>query len=164
VRDNPTTGSQNANLEAAVRELWDIEAIKQLKARYCYLVDERRWEELAQLWTEDAVGEYGFQAIFRGRDAIMRGFFHPLPASAFFVHMVHNPIISVRGDSASGQWYLTAQSASDAGQAMWVMGRYQDEFQRVGGEWKIKSLKFEYYYLAPYEEGWGKTRIHQPAG
>jgi len=160
----PATESQEASLQAAVQELRDIEAIKQLKARYCYLVDERRWEELAQLWTEDAVGDYDFGLVFHGRDAVMEGFFHgpTVTAASFFVHMVHNPIVNVAGDSATGQWYLTAQSASQAGQAMWVMGRYQDEFRRVGGEWKIKSLKFEYYVLAPYEEGWGKTRIHLP--
>jgi hypothetical protein len=147
-------------LTAVLEELRDIEAITQLKARYCYLVDERRWDELAELWTEDAVGDYDFWGIYRGKQEIMQKLFREVfdAAASFFVHMVHNPLIKVRGDSATGDWYLTAQSTTaGSNQAMWVMGRYDDEFQRVGGEWKIKSLKFKFKYFTPYEEGWGKT-------
>ena len=150
--------SSNSRFEDAVQELRDIEAIKQLKATYCYLVDERRWDELAQLMTVDAEGDYGFGAVFQGRDTIMRSFFHPVPASYFFLHVLHNAVVKVNGDSATGQWYTTVPSAV-GNQAVWIMGRYRDEFRRVDGEWRIKSVKMDYYCVAPYEEGWGKQRI-----
>ncbi len=153
-------------LRAVVQELKDIEEIKQLKARYCYLVDERRWDELAELWTEDAVAHYGFWGDFSGKEEIMEKFFRGMvePAASFFVHMVHNPVIKVQGDFATGSWYLTAQSTSTftgTNQAVWVMGRYDDEYQRVGGAWKIKVLNFEFKYFTPYEEGWAKTPFMQ---
>lgn len=147
-------------LKATLNELRDIEALKSLKARYCHLVDARQWNELAELFTEDATCDYGFFGVYNGRDEIMNKFFRELveSASSFMVHMVHNPLIEVRGDSASGTWYLTAQTTMQpVNQAMWVMGIYRDQFKRVNQEWKLSSLKFEFKYYTPYEDGWAKT-------
>ena len=147
-------------LKAALNELKDIEALKKLKARYCHLVDSRQWKELTELFTEDATCDYGFFGVYNGRAEIMNKFFRELveSASSFMVHMVHNPLIEVRGDSASGTWYLTAQTTMQpVNQAMWVMGIYRDQFKRVNQEWKLSSLKFEFKYYTPYEDGWAKT-------
>jgi hypothetical protein len=147
-------------LKATLNELKDIEALKKLKARYCHLVDARQWNELAELFTEDATCDYGFFGVYNGRAEIMNKFFRELveSASSFMVHMVHNPLIEVRGDSASGTWYLTAQTTMQPiNQAVWVMGIYRDQFKRVDQRWKLSSLKFEFKYYTPYEDGWAKT-------
>jgi hypothetical protein len=152
--------SELGELKAALEKLRDIEALKTLKARYCHLVDAGRWDELAELWTEDATCDYGFFGRYAGRDEIMNTFFRGLVASAasFNAHMVHNPLIEIEGDSARGTWYLTAQTTiQPANQAVWVMGLYRDEFKRIDGSWKINSLAFEFKYYTPYEDGWAKT-------
>jgi hypothetical protein len=145
-----------------LNDLKDIEALKRLKARYCHLVDSRSWDELAELWTPDATCDYGFFGTYHGRDEIIGKFFRELvdSASSFMVHMVHNPLIDVRGDRASGSWYLTAQTTiQPSNQAVWVMGIYRDEFERVASDWKLSSLKFEFKYYTPFEEGWAKTQM-----
>jgi hypothetical protein len=154
--------SELEQLKATLNELRDIEAIKKLKATYCHLVDSGRWDELAELWTEDAVCDYGFFGSYNGRDQIIGKFFRELvtSASSFSAHMVHNPVIEVRGDAASGIWYLTAQTTiQPVNQAVWVMGIYRDQLKRVGGSWKISSLEFEFKYYTPYEDGWAKTQM-----
>lgn len=154
-------------LQAAVKELKDLEAIKMLKARYCHLVDTRRWDELRELLTEDATCDYGFFGFYDGRDEIVNKFFRELvdSASSFMAHMVHNPVITVQGDSASGSWYLTAQTTiQPVNQAVWVMGVYRDAFKRVGGAWKIHRLAFEFKYYTPYEDGWAKTPMWEIPG
>lgn len=147
--------------ETAIRQLLDTEAIKQLKHLYCRLVDNGDWEALDRLWTEDARCDYGFFGCFEGRASIMDGFFRSLvePATSFNAHMVHNPVISIDGDTARGNWYLTAQTVIQPyNQAVWAMGVYEDVFRRSGGgEWKIASLKVEFRYYTPFEEGWAKT-------
>ena len=70
--------SELEELKAAVDELRDIEALKSLKARYCHLVDAGRWDELAELWTEDATCDYGFFGCYHGRDEIVNKFFREL--------------------------------------------------------------------------------------
>jgi ketosteroid isomerase-like protein len=157
--------AETEDLRALLNELRDIEAIKRLKARYCHLVDAGRWDELAECFTEDAVCDYGFFGRYEGRDQIVNKFFRELvsSASSFNAHMVHNPIIDVKGDTATGAWYLTAQTTiQPANQAVWVMGIYHDEFRRVAGQWKLSSLKFEFKYYTPYEDGWAKTRMWDP--
>jgi hypothetical protein len=157
--------AETEDVRVILNELRDIEAIKRLKARYCHLVDASRWDELAALFTEDAICDYGFFGRYEGRDQIMTRFFRELvsSASSFNAHMVHNPIIDVRGDTASASWYLTAHSTiQPANQAVWVMGIYSDEFRRVAGEWKLSSLTFEFKYYTRYEDGWAKTPMWDP--
>ena len=40
-----------------IEQLNDIEEIKQLKARYCRLIDQKKWDELQGNFLEDAVIE-----------------------------------------------------------------------------------------------------------
>ena len=152
--------SELEELRAAVAELRDIEAIKTLKARYCHLVDGRRWAELAELWTEDAVCDYGFFGAYNGRDEIVHTFFEGLvdAAASFMCHMVHNPLIELQGDNAKGAWYLTSQTTNQpSNRAIWVMGIYRDEFERIDGSWMISAIRFEFHYFTPFDEGWAKT-------
>jgi hypothetical protein len=147
-------------LRAALSHLEDLEAIRTVKARYCHLVDARRWDELQDLWTDDAVCDYGFFGCYRGREEIMTKFFKELveSTSSFMAHMVHNPVVEVNGDEASGSWYLTAQTTIEPlRQAVWVMGIYQDRFRRVGDAWKFSALTFTFKYYTPFEDGWAKT-------
>jgi hypothetical protein len=148
-------------LTKTVNELRDIEALKQLQARYCHLVDAHRWEDLAALFTEDATCDYGFFGSFKGRDEIMSKFFKPLETvTSFMAHMVHNPLVAVQGDTASGSWYLTAQTTLEPiKQAVWVMGKYQNRFKRVDGIWKFTAIKFDFWYYSRYEQGWAKEKM-----
>ncbi len=59
--------AETDDLRATLNELRVIEAIKRLKAIYCRLVDGSRWDELAELFTEDAVCDYGFFGRYEGR-------------------------------------------------------------------------------------------------
>ena len=155
------------DLKATVNELRDIEALKTLKFRYCHLVDSRSWDELSELWTEDAVCDYGFFGRYEGRKQIMDEFFRVLvnAAASFMVHMVHNPVIELDGDRAKACWYLTSQTTNQpSNRAVWVMGLYHDEFERIGGSWKISSLSFEFKYFTPFDEGWAKTPIWEIPG
>lgn len=154
--------SNMEELATIIQELRDIEALKTLKARYCHLVDARQWEELAQLFVEDAVCDYGFFGTFTGRKNIIEGFFKGAvsAASSFMVHMVHNPVIEVNGDRATAKWYLTAQTThKPSGQAVWAMGIYDDCFLRGDVGWQISSLTFEFKYFTPYDEGWARVPI-----
>ncbi len=157
--------SEIEQLRKALEELRDVQAIVTLQSRYCHLVDGRRWSELAELFTEDACCDYGFFGAYEGREEIVQKFFAELVGSvtSFMAHMIHNPVVEVDGDRARGLFYLTAQTTVEpVHRALWVMGRYRNEFRRVGGAWKIARLEFEFWYYSPYEDGWAKTRMWDP--
>lgn len=41
----------------AATTLWEIEAIKQLKARYCRYLDTKRWDDWRTLFTDDFLSD-----------------------------------------------------------------------------------------------------------
>lgn len=153
-------------LEERLRVLEDIEAIKKLRATYCYLVDAgvagdaSKLDELLDLFTDDARAEYGDYGIYEGKESIRQFFKELIPAVlSYSAHMVHNPVIEVEGDRAKGKWYFEAACTfSMANRATWAQGKYIEEYLKVEGIWKWKSLKVVFDYFTPFDEGWVKTK------
>ena len=154
-------------LLARVRVLEDIEAIRKLKATYCYLCDagledERNRDELLAHFTGDARVDFGFgpASVYEGREGLKTFFGQVVPtAVSFCMHMVHNPIIEVNGDRATGRWYYEAPTTDAAtNRAQWMAGTYEEEYVRENGAWKFASIKTRWKYISPYDEGWAKNR------
>lgn len=38
-------------------------------------------------------------------------------------------------------------------------GAFEDEYVKVDGEWKIKTMLVHYFYFTPFDEGWVKTKM-----
>ena len=132
-------------LEHRVRALEDVEAIKRLKARYClYCDDDHNPDGVAGLFVEDGVWDGGERrGRYEGREAIRR-FFPEVGRQrySFSMHPALNPIITVDGDTGHGSWYLLmAATVRDGNQAVWNSGRYEEDYVRVDGAWKFRSLR-----------------------
>ena len=150
--------------ERMVRRLADIEAIRQLKYRYCGLCDAGYdADPLADLFTADAVWDGGPIGTHEGREAIRR-FFQGSPNRVpWALHMVTNPIIEVDGDSATGQWYLwepLVYALPGGEQAWWMSARYDDRYRRTPDGWKFERVAITMKLLAPYDGGWSAARIN----
>jgi SnoaL-like domain len=151
------------DLARRVQTLEDLEAIKKLKARYCLYCDNHYDADgIASLFTEDGVWDGGDFGKYDGREAI-RTFFRGAPkVFPFAIHQVMNPIIDVQSDKATGSWYLFQPATRAEGsqtQAVWLAARYQEEYVRVGSEWKFKHLKVFASFLTPFDQGWVKKRF-----
>jgi ketosteroid isomerase-like protein len=148
-------------LERRLQALEDIEAIKKLKARYCAACDNNyHADDIAALFTEDAVWDGGAFGKCEGREAIRRFFRGAPQIFPFAIHQVMNPIIEVQGDKATGRWYLFQPcTLAEGNQAAWLAARYEEEYVKVGGEWKFKHLKVLPSFFTPYGEGWVKKRF-----
>ena len=149
-------------LEKKVQNLQDIEAIKKLKAKYSYALDQKDWKTVLDCFTEDANADWGVFAggsgKYNGKKEIEKFFTLDVPkAASFFVHMIHNALIEVKGDQARGQWYyeepLTWVEENRAG---WIVGIYDEQFTKQNNEWKIKNVKVTHFYQTPYDMGWVK--------
>jgi hypothetical protein len=154
--------SKDQLIVARLQRLEDIESIKQLKAQYCSFCDQNYDPQgIASLFTDDGVWDGGNLGKAEGHAAIIKFFERAPSAFSFAIHHVMNPRIDVDGDHATGRWYLlqplTRKSRSGE-EAMWLAGRYEDEYVRIGGEWKFARLKFIMHFLAPYEHGWAKDQ------
>ena len=160
-------------LEARVKVLEDIEEIRKLKATYCYLCDAGLGDEgirdkLISHFTEDARVDFGLgvASMFEGKDGLETFFGQVVPAAvSFCMHMVHDPIIEVRGDRATGKWYYEAPTTdASTNRAQWMAGTYEEEYVRESGKWKFAYIKTTWKYISPYDEGWAKNRGELLAG
>lgn len=152
-------------IERRVTELEDLEAIRQLKARYCAACDDNYdADAIAALFTEDGVWDGAGFGRFEGRAAI-REFFRTVPRRmAFAIHQVMNPIIEIDGERARGTWYLLSPCTlrrQGGERAYWMAAVYHDEYVKLGGGWLIKSLRGESRLWAPYERGWAPAENGQ---
>lgn len=139
--------------EEIVRELADREAIRDLARRYAHYVWTGNVEAIGQLFTEDCEMDAGpDRPVMRGRQALIDSYKEILIPGAF-QPFVHNHVIDLQGDRATGVCYLDLRSVQD-GRSMIGAGHYEDEYVRVGGEWKFRSRRLRMAFLVPLDEGW----------
>ncbi len=150
-------------LEARIQILEDIEAIKKLQADFCYVNDSFDWQKTVDLFTDDAVAEYGPFGNYQGKAEITKFCRDELPQGlSFLQHMLHNPVIEVKGSTATGSWYFeTPATQAPQPKAIWIAGKYNGEYVKINGEWKFKRLAVQFFYITPYEDGWVKTNMAQ---
>ena len=101
------------DLEKRITRLEDIEANKQLKARYCAICDDdHNPNEITKIFAEDGIWEGGDFGKAQGHAAIRKLFEGFQKLISFSQHNIMNPIIEVDGDRAKGVWYSSARSPS----------------------------------------------------
>ena len=149
-----------ARLEASVQRLTDIEELRSLRLRYHECVNTGRAAEIPELFTDDAELDFGYLGRTRGRAKITK-FFAALPVLLDFVkQFVHNHVVEVDGDRATGVSYLEAKSVS-RGQAYRVCGRYDDVCVRTPAGWRFSSMRFEPYFTVPHDQSWAQPDLLQ---
>jgi hypothetical protein len=133
-------------------DLVEIEAIKRLKYKYVRCLDQKRWDEIVDCFTQDAVASYsGGKYHFEGRDAIVAFLVESMGAEDFLsAHRVTQPEIDLVGtDRATGTWGLVDEVLVKQ-HSVRVRGAafYSDEYVKVGGHWRIARTG----YTRTYEE------------
>lgn len=123
-------------------ELFEIEEIKKLKARYFRLMDMKQWDEWREVFTEDAILQHGPnpEDKFEGREQIV-GQLSQILANAVTVHHGHMPEIELTSEStATGIWAMF-DFVEMPGLTLKGYGHYEEEYIKVDGKWKIKNLR-----------------------
>jgi hypothetical protein len=146
-------------LEKRIAIIEDIEAIKKLKARYCAVCDnDHNPDEIVELFADDGIWEGDGIGKHQGHAAIRALFQRFQERISFSQHNVMNPIIEIDGDHARGTWYFLGPFTFRKGnRAMWLAARYEEDYVKVGGEWKFQHLRAIGRMSAPYETGWAKN-------
>jgi hypothetical protein len=136
-------------------DLVTLEEIRQLKYRYLRCVDQKLWDEMADVFTADATVDYGTRAYGKplklaGRDEILGFFRAELGPEIITVHAAGQPEITVDGDTAAGSWRFedtviaTAHRVVIAGAAY-----YRDRYERgEDGRWRIAHTGYVRTYEA----------------
>jgi hypothetical protein len=130
--------------------LEDIEAIKRLKYKYMRCIDCKLWDELGELFTDDAKVAYsGGKYSFEGRDAIVKFLSESMGAPSFHSsHRVHHPEIDFTGETtATGIWALEdVVIETKLGFSLRGAAFYHDEYVLQDGRWVIRVTGYERTY------------------
>jgi ketosteroid isomerase-like protein len=118
----------------------DIEAIKQLSARYNLGFDYVDVDRYLSTWTEDGFFERSNAGrSYQGHEELRE------LLTGFDVdgrHITTNFIIDVDGDTATQSAYLVYVDAKDAFKVV-MFGVYSDELVRTDDGWKYKSRRLK---------------------
>ena len=148
-------GGLTAEELAAVRTLLEIEKIRRKKLLYSHLMDSNRHEEFAELYTEDAIGEWGPFGTWHGRDKILERIKFQFEGKQPFnwLHMTTNLGIELTGpDTAVSRCYLQdviTEADKRTSPTAWF-AIYEEDWLKVDGDWKIKHHRI--HFLWPSRE------------
>jgi len=132
-----------AQLEQRITRLEDIEAIKQLKARYCEICDDmHNPDRVIKLFAEDGIWESPDFGRAQGHQAIHALFAKFRDMFSFSQHNIMNPIIEVSGNRAKAMWYIMGPwTYSESKEEKWFALRYDDDYVKIDGAWKYQHLR-----------------------
>ena len=146
-------------LEQRITRIEDLEAIKQLKATYCDICDDdHNPERITTIFAEDGIWEGAGFGKAQGHTAIRELFKKFQTLIRFSQPQVMNPIIKIAGERATGIWYFFGPfTFYKDNQAKWLAARYEDDYVKVNGEWKIQHLRARGRMHTNYEESWANN-------
>jgi len=144
-----------------IEELLELEAIRKLRVMYSHYFDGKRLDDLVDLFTDDAVCEFGaeFGGDWVGKDAIRTNFAryaHAEGPAHGVMHAVTNPLVRiVDATTAHGRSYLLDLNTTEGvANPLILFGIYDDLYKKVAGAWKFHRTRIDFL--------WPKRRILEP--
>lgn len=169
--DNTADAMQIAELRARLdaleerkRRIEDSNAIKRLQRAYAYYMEEALWDEVLQLFSEDATFEFARDGVYVGK-ARIRDYLHALGdgqqglrEGQLTDHLMLMPVLTLADDgmTARARWNTIMLLGTHGMEASWGEGPYENEYVKEDGIWRISKLRWFQTIRVPYEGGWAK--------
>ncbi len=121
----------------------DIEAIKQLKARYFRTLDQKDWAGYRAVFTDDVeidVTDDAPDGRFTGTGDYL-AMLEPMLTPATTRHRGTQPEIVVGDDTARGVWAMDDTIWFPDGPTLVGSGWYEERYQRTAEGWRIASMR-----------------------
>lgn len=154
-----------ASIDAQATRIEDYNALRNLQSIYGYYYDEALWDQIVDLFAEDATLEVGLHGVYAGRNSIRRYFLgltggrQGLVQGQLNNQLQLSPVITLAADGnrAQGRWRVVIQDGEFNKGANWGAGVYENEYVKEGGVWKIARLRLYMRFYSPYESGWTRA-------
>ena len=129
----------------------DLEAIRQLKARYCRFLDAKDVESWRGVFTTDVVVKLDMAVSTGGADPMtapaVEGVDNFVPMvmggleNAATMHHCHTPEINLTSPvTATGIWAMEDWIIFGNGHELHGAGHYRETYEKQDGTWRIKTL------------------------
>jgi hypothetical protein len=157
-------------LEIDVVRAEDIRAIKKLQRAYGYYADRGLWDDLADLFAEDAVANYPSGG-FDGNASIRAMFIQNLgqgkrglAEGRIYNHTILQPVVDLApdGTAATGRWRVLGMLGRFGASASWADSLYRFDYVKRNGHWNIKTLIAYAGSGGGYDHGWVTPKPRPP--
>ncbi|MFZ0658804.1 MAG: nuclear transport factor 2 family protein [Candidatus Binataceae bacterium] len=121
----------------------DREEIRDLYARYADTLDNHRYNEWLDLFTEDGSFEstrFGKHEGRAGLEKFTRVYRDSL-GGAQARHVITNLLFTIDGDDADASCYLLYSHCKEGRVQQSTVANYRDKLRRVNGRWRYQSRK-----------------------
>ncbi len=150
-------------LKERAERIRDSKEIKRLQRSYGYYLDEAMWDELTDLFSDNASVEYARDGLYRGKERIREYLYRlgnhrsGLAPGQLNEHFQLMPVVTLSDDgmSAKGRWRAVILAGQYQESALWGEGPYENEYVKQDGVWKISKLRWYQTMMVPYNGGWG---------
>ena len=116
----------------------DERALRKLAYRYARMIDRREWAEIPRVFTEQAqLRGPGYS--MQGHDELAGGL-ATIDMFSATLHCVHNQLVEVAGDAATGEIYCVANHLLEKDGVAYKLDmgiRYEDRYERGPDGWRI---------------------------
>ena len=136
-------------LEQRIAQIEDVEAIKQLKARYLLACDMQDPEAVRACFAEgEVIIDMSYFGQCHNRDEFVDGIFVPRGCHDYVLDMHHGSnadINLIDEENATGVWGLDYRNINKQDQTLTLLSAlYHDEYKKIDGAWKISRSQTEY--------------------
>lgn len=162
--DLTALAAQLAELETRATRLKDVQDIKRLQRSFGYYMEEALWDQVVELFSDNATFEFGRDGVYRGKARIsawlhaLGGGQQGLREGQLQEYLQLMPVITLdeSGTRARARWRAIMLLGEYGAEALWGEGPYENEYVKEDGVWKISKLQWFQTILVPYEGGWGR--------
>ncbi|KAK0669111.1 hypothetical protein QBC41DRAFT_392393 [Cercophora samala] len=168
-------------LESLTQDLIRVESVREIKnvqRTYAQLAQHGRWNEMADLFTENGILRWGRgngdilstsdASSVTGRPAIEAwlrqeaGDMDGVKPGSLHVFMSDMPVITLSddGNTAKGRWTALRKLGNGNGATRIEGGIFENEYASGGGKWKISLLRYYPLYAGNYEKGWKNLGVN----
>jgi len=123
--------------------------IQQLYARYSDAIMRNDAGTFGSCWSDD-----GYWLLlgneYRGKEAIVEAYSNSVKGTDFILHLAMSPLISIDGDKAKVRSQVQEILHFSGGGAMMILANYNDELQKVDGQWLFAARRISVRYSGPF--------------
>jgi hypothetical protein len=156
------------SLARDVSRVESVRAVKDLQRSYAQYAQFGLWQEMADLFADDAELVWDDEPPLHGKPAIsawlrarvgQRG----LTDGAVHSELIDDPLVnlSVDGRSAKGRWMAMALIADGKGSSLIDGGIYENEYVLESGKWKFSKVHFYMQFEGDARIGWANPDNRQ---
>lgn len=147
--------TEPTDLEGRVRRMEDRWAIQELVSRYGILLDNREYEAVGELYTEDARfwQHVGTTTDARTRQGIVDFYRERLSHCGPSYHYHHGLVVTFESD-VDARGIVTAHAEMGIQDRMILVGlRYHDAYRKGDdGNWRFRERETYFHYFMPADE------------